>query len=116
MSAEGPGGGRPGLASLAVEVAAAPAISACLGRREASLAVPERAQPAALAALARASGRRPLVVCATSEAVAEHLSADLQSWLGADAVVGTRYNAADVMQGVAELLAYGTAVRTTARD
>jgi uncharacterized protein YbjQ (UPF0145 family) len=31
--------------------------------------------------------------------------------LGADAVVGVRYNTADVMQGVAELLAYGTAVR-----
>ena len=86
MSAEGPGGARPGLAPLAAEIAAAPAIGACLGRREASLAVPERAQPAALAALARASGRRPLVVCTVTEAVAEHLAADLQSWLGADAV------------------------------
>ena len=31
--------------------------------------------------------------------------------LGADAVVQVRYNTADVMQGTAELLAYGTAVR-----
>ena len=36
--------------------------------------------------------------------------------LGADAIVGVRFNAADVMQGVAELLAYGTAVRTAAKD
>ena len=77
---------RSPLAHLAADVAGAPAISASLGRRQASLAVPERAQPAALAALARASGRRPLVVCTVSEAVAEQLSADLQSWLGADAV------------------------------
>ena len=31
--------------------------------------------------------------------------------MGADAVVQVRYNTADVMQGTAELLAYGTAVR-----
>ena len=78
--------GRSELASVASEVAEARAISAALGRREASLAVPERAQPAALAALARSSGRRPLVVCTVTEATAEHLSADLASWLGADAV------------------------------
>lgn len=31
--------------------------------------------------------------------------------LGADAVVGIRYTSASVMQGAAEILAYGTAVR-----
>ncbi len=31
--------------------------------------------------------------------------------LGADAVVGVRFTTSDVMQSVAELLAYGTAVR-----
>ena len=31
--------------------------------------------------------------------------------MGADAVVQVRYNTANVMQGTAELLAYGTAVR-----
>ena len=31
--------------------------------------------------------------------------------LGADAIVAVRYNTADVMQGMAEVLAYGTAVR-----
>ena len=36
--------------------------------------------------------------------------------LGADAVVGVRYNTANVMQGVAEMLAYGTAVRTAPKD
>ena len=35
---------------------------------------------------------------------------------GADAVVGVRYNTANVMQGVAEMLAYGTAVRTAPKD
>ncbi len=77
---------RSPLAHLAVDIAAAPALRSSLGRREASLAVPERGQPAALAALARASGRRPVVVCTLSEGAAEHLCADLQSWLGADAV------------------------------
>ena len=86
MSAEASGTGRPPLAPLATEIAAARAISASLGRREASLAVPERAQPAALSALARASGRRPLVVCTATEATAEHLTADLQTWLGAGSV------------------------------
>lgn len=32
--------------------------------------------------------------------------------LGADAVVEVRFNTADVMQGSAEVLAYGTAVKT----
>jgi len=31
--------------------------------------------------------------------------------LGADAVIGVRYSSASVMQGAAEIMAYGTAVR-----
>jgi uncharacterized protein YbjQ (UPF0145 family) len=31
--------------------------------------------------------------------------------MGADAVIGMRYDAAEVMQGVTEVLCYGTAVR-----
>jgi len=31
--------------------------------------------------------------------------------MGADAVIGTRYDATEVMQGVTEVLAYGTAVQ-----
>ena len=36
--------------------------------------------------------------------------------LGADAIVGMRFVTAPVMQGAAELLAYGTAVKTEARN
>lgn len=50
-----------------------------------------------------------LLTQAREEALARMVAAAGQ--LGADAVVGVRYNTADVMQGVAELLAYGTAVR-----
>lgn len=32
--------------------------------------------------------------------------------VGADAIVGVRFNTADVMQGTAEILVYGTAVKT----
>lgn len=82
----GPAAGRSPLAVLTTAVAAAPAITAVLGRREASLAVPERAQPAALAALAASSGRRPVVVCAVSDTAADNIAADLRSWLGREAV------------------------------
>ena len=80
------GGRRSPLAHLVADIAEASALRASLGRREASLAVPERGRPAALAAIARASGRRPIVVCTLNDTAAEHLCADLQSWLGADAV------------------------------
>ena len=89
MPAEARAAVRPSpapLARLATQVATAPAVTAVLGRRDASLAVPERAQPAVTAALSRASGRRPVVVCTLSDGAAEHLCADLQSWLGPDAV------------------------------
>ena len=90
MPAEGrrapAGAARSPLAPLADDIAAAPALAANLGRREASLAVPERGLPAALAALARAAGRRPLVVCTLSDTAAEHLCADLRGWLGDEAV------------------------------
>jgi uncharacterized protein YbjQ (UPF0145 family) len=33
------------------------------------------------------------------------------SEMGADAIIGARYDATDVMQGVTEVLCYGTAVR-----
>ena len=36
--------------------------------------------------------------------------------LGADAIVGMRFVTSPVMQGAAELLAYGTAVKTEARN
>ena len=86
MPAEGGSSGRSPLSAVATDISAAPAIMAVLGRQDATLSVPERAQPAALAALARSSGRRPLVVCAVSDTAAENLAADLRSWLGHEAV------------------------------
>jgi uncharacterized protein YbjQ (UPF0145 family) len=46
---------------------------------------------------------------ARTEAI-ERMTADAKA-LGADAVVGVRFTTTSVMQGAAELLAYGTAVR-----
>lgn len=40
----------------------------------------------------------------------ERMMADAQA-MGADAVVGVRYTTSSIMQGAAEVLAYGTAVR-----
>ncbi len=50
-----------------------------------------------------------LLTTARSEAL-NRMVAEAEK-MGADAVVQVRYNTADVMQGTAELLAYGTAVR-----
>ena len=44
------------------------------------------------------------------EQALDRMAADARS-LGADAVVGIRFSTSSVMQGAAELLAYGTAVR-----
>lgn len=44
------------------------------------------------------------------EQALDRMTADARS-LGADAVVGIRFSTSSVMQGAAELLAYGTAVR-----
>ncbi|MBR3502954.1 MAG: YbjQ family protein [Clostridia bacterium] len=40
----------------------------------------------------------------------ERMAADAQS-LGADAIVGVRYVSSSIMQGAAEVMAYGTAVK-----
>ena len=40
----------------------------------------------------------------------ERMIAEAQA-VGADAVVGVRYSSSSIMQGAAEVLAYGTAVR-----
>jgi uncharacterized protein YbjQ (UPF0145 family) len=44
------------------------------------------------------------------EQALDRMAADARS-LGADAVVGIKFSTSSVMQGAAELLAYGTAVR-----
>ena len=43
--------------------------------------------------------------------IATKLMVDEAEALGADAVVGLRYGSASVMQGAAEVIAYGTAVK-----
>ncbi len=49
-------------------------------------------------------------LCERTRADAFDLMIDHASELGANAVIGARYDANDVMQGVTEVLAYGTAV------
>lgn len=43
--------------------------------------------------------------------IATKRMADNAQALGADAIIGVRYGSASVMQGAAEVIAYGTAVR-----
>ena len=43
--------------------------------------------------------------------VLEHAAVDDAEAMGADAVVGVRYTSASIMQGAAEITAYGTAVK-----
>ncbi len=49
-------------------------------------------------------------LCERTRADAFDIMVDHASQLGANAVIGARYDANDVMQGVTEVLAYGTAV------
>ncbi len=46
-----------------------------------------------------------------ARAIATKRMADAAEAMGADAVVGMRYASSSVMQGAAEIVAYGTAVR-----
>ena len=70
------------LGNLLGDIASIPALRSALGKQSAEMSVSERAQPAVIAALAEASGRRPLVVCTLTETTAEGLAADLECWLG----------------------------------
>lgn len=49
-------------------------------------------------------------LCEKTRADAFNLMLEHAAQLGANAVVGARYDATEVMQGVTEVLAYGTAV------
>jgi uncharacterized protein YbjQ (UPF0145 family) len=49
-------------------------------------------------------------LCEKTRQDAFELMLDHASQLGANAVLGTRYDATEIMQGVTEVLAYGTAV------
>ncbi|MGI9601247.1 MAG: transcription-repair coupling factor [Acidimicrobiales bacterium] len=63
-----------------------PALTAVLGRRDATLAVPEPARALVLAGLAHRSERRPLLVVTPTGAEADRLGNDLRQYLGNDAV------------------------------
>ncbi len=65
---------------------AEPALAEVAGRGAATLAVPEAARAVTLAALVHRSGRRPLVVAVPTTAEAERLVADLEMFVGPDAV------------------------------
>jgi uncharacterized protein YbjQ (UPF0145 family) len=49
-------------------------------------------------------------LCETAREEAYHLLIQHAQALGANAIIGMRYDANEVMQGVTEVLAYGTAV------
>ena len=65
-----------------------PALLQVLGRSSAVLAVPEPARPLALAGIATASSRSPLLVAVPTSAEADRLAHDLATFLGPDAVEG----------------------------
>ncbi len=84
MAATASSGG--GLGRLLPTLAEQPALLTLLGRRTATLAVPEAARAMAVAGLSAASGRRPLLVAVPTRLEAEALAADLAAFLGPDEV------------------------------
>ena len=81
-----PSDSRAGLGGLLPLLAEQPSLAELLGRRAATLAVPEAARAPAVAGLSRASSRRPLLVAVPARTEAESLAADLAAFLGADEV------------------------------
>ncbi len=75
------------LADLADRLRDTDAVLAALGRTSQVVAVPEPARAFALASLARASERRPVVVAVPSGVDAERLAGDLATLLGPDEVM-----------------------------
>jgi transcription-repair coupling factor (superfamily II helicase) len=69
-------------------VADDPALIRLVGRSTTVLAVPEPARAVAVAALATAADRRPVLVAVPTTAEADRLAADLAVFLGADEVLG----------------------------
>ncbi len=74
------------LRGLLDSLAADPALTALLGRRNAAMAVPAPGRALALAGLAVASDRRPLLVVTATRTEAERLETDLAAVLGAGEV------------------------------
>lgn len=81
-----PGVGPTDLRSLLPLLATEPAIQSLLGRRDAVLAVPDAGRALALAGIAQAGERRPLLVATSTQNEAERLAADMASVLGPDEV------------------------------
>ncbi len=75
------------LTALPDVVATEAALSEMLGRRSGVLAVPEAVRAVVIAALARRSPRRPVVVAVPTTTMAESLAADLSVYLGEDEVM-----------------------------
>ena len=74
------------LAGVAVLLADEPAVRAASGGQGEAVAVGDAARPLFLAALARASARRPIVVAVPTATEAERIAHDLRQLLGAGAV------------------------------
>ncbi len=76
----------PDLRSLLPLLATEPAIESLIGRRDAVVAVPDAGRALALAGLATAAQRRPLLVATATQHEAERLAADMAAVLGNDDV------------------------------
>src|SRR6476661_4614087 len=74
------------LAGLALLLAEEPAVRAASGGQGGAVAVGDAARPLFLAALARATARRPIVVAVPTATEAERIAHDLRQLLGAEAV------------------------------
>jgi transcription-repair coupling factor (superfamily II helicase) len=74
------------LRSLLPLLATEPAVEAVTGRRDAVIAVPDAGRALALAGIATATDRRPMLVATATQNEAERLAADIAAVLGADEV------------------------------
>ena len=75
-----------GLSGLLPRLAEHPSLAELLGRRAATLAVPEAARAPAVAGLSASSDRRPLLVAVPARTEAESLASDLAAFLGPEEV------------------------------
>ena len=74
------------LRGLLAALAAEPALTSLLGRREAAVAVPEAARAPVIAGLSAASERRPILAVVPARTEAERLETDLAAILGPEEV------------------------------
>ena len=74
------------LSGVAALLAGEPAVLSAGGGQGDAVAVGDAARPLFLAALARATARRPIVVAVPTATEAERIAHDLRQFLGTDAV------------------------------